>query len=155
MCTQINILMCMHIHSWSWPLFTFCFLPIICYFLFLHIYFLLFCQSPRTPPPIIISCLLLAVLWLTWESIDYMKDFLKCLHAGHVWSFCSFFIPPLFFFYAFENELLLGKELLLRMVFIHFFHFPITFLEYGLKKWKEHHASSSQWKSWSIRFPCS
>lgn len=44
---------------------------------------------------------------------------LKCLHAGHVWSFCSFFIPPLFF-YALENELLLGKELLLRMAFISF-----------------------------------
>lgn len=22
---------------------------------------------------------------------------LKCLHAGHAWSFCLFFIPPLFF----------------------------------------------------------
>ncbi len=38
--------------------------------------------------------------------------------------------------YVLVNELLLGKELLLSMAFIHFFHFPITFLEYGLKKVK-------------------
>lgn len=47
--------------------------------------------------------------------------------------FLSFFIP-LSFFMRLKMNFYLGKELLLSMAFIHFFNFPITFLEYGLKK---------------------
>lgn len=144
---HINILMRMHIHSWCWPSFNFAFfyffLPNmkVCYFNF---YIYIFCSFAKVQgffsPPLSSHAFCLLFCDFTWESIDYIKSHVIEVPACWTCMVILFVLYSPSVFYVLVNELLLGKELLLSMAFIHFFHFPITFLEYGLKKWKEHHA---------------